>query len=82
MDYHNQDYLIKKVEELEDKIHQLRVSRRILMNLIENIEREKNVTIGQLSKENRKLKLSNAKYAKKILDLKKDCIIHNGDIFG
>ncbi|KUO52244.1 MAG: hypothetical protein APF76_04185 [Desulfitibacter sp. BRH_c19] len=82
MDYHNQDYLIKKVEELEDKIHQLRVSRRILMNLIENIEKEKNFTIAQLAKENRKLKLSNARYAKRILDLKKNCVIHNNDIFG
>jgi len=82
VDYHNQDYLIKKVEELEDKIHQLRVSRRILMNLIENIEKEKNFTIAQLAKENRKLKLSNARYAKRILDLKKNCVIHNNDIFG
>ncbi len=82
VDYHSQDYLIKKIEELEDKIHQLRVSRRILMNLIENIEREKNITINQLSKENKKLKLSNARYAKKILDLEKNCIIHKDNIFG
>ena len=69
MDYLKQDYLIKKIEGLEEKIHQLRVSRRILMNLIENVEKEKNLTINQLSKENKKLKLSNARYAKKLLDL-------------
>ena len=75
VEYLKQDYLVKKIEELEEKIHQLRVSRRILMNLIENIEREKNLTISQLTTENKKLKLSNARYAKNLLDLRKDAEI-------
>ncbi|WP_035268276.1 hypothetical protein [Desulfitibacter alkalitolerans] len=82
MDYLKQDYLVKKIEELEEKIHQLRVSRRILMNLIENIEREKNLTISQLAKENKKLKLANARYAKRLLDLRKNSVIHKDDRFG
>jgi len=82
VDYLKQDYLVKKIEELEEKIHQLRVSRRILMNLIENIEREKNLTISQLAKENKKLKLANARYAKRLLDLRKNSVIHKDDRFG
>lgn len=82
MEYLKQDYLIKKIEELEEKIYQLRVSRRILMNLIENIVREKNLTINQLTHENKKLRLSNAKYAKRLLDLRKNCVIHKHDIIG
>lgn len=83
MDYFKQDYLVKKIEELEEKIHQLRVSRRILMNLIESIEREKNLTISQLVKENKKLKLANARYAKRLFDLRKNSVvIHKDDRFG
>jgi len=83
VDYFKQDYLVKKIEELEEKIHQLRVSRRILMNLIESIEREKNLTISQLVKENKKLKLANARYAKRLFDLRKNSVvIHKDDRFG
>ncbi|MDD4334707.1 MAG: translation initiation factor 2, partial [Desulfotomaculaceae bacterium] len=34
-------YLQAKVRELEEKVEQLRLSRRVLMNLIEKIEKDK-----------------------------------------
>lgn len=68
VNYNSQDYLLKKIEELEDKLHQLRVSRRILMNLLEKLEKEKKIAISQLTKENKKLKIENARYMRKLMN--------------
>nr|WP_031514511.1 hypothetical protein [Desulfofalx alkaliphila] len=61
-------YLQNKVQELEDKVEQLRLSRRVLMNLIEKIEREKNSLMEKLERENKKLHKSNYRYAKRLLN--------------
>ena len=54
----------KKIVELEKQVNQLRLSRRILMNLIEKIETEKRNLFGQLEKEKQQLRLNNQRYAK------------------
>lgn len=60
-------YLQKRVKELEEKIDHLRFSRRVLMNLIEKLEREKGGSLDRLEKENRRLQQNNFKYAKSLL---------------
>ncbi|MEG6615674.1 translation initiation factor 2 [Peptococcaceae bacterium 1198_IL3148] len=61
-------YLQHRVQELEEKVEQLRLSRRVLMNLIEKIEKEKNDLFAKLEKENKKLQTNNYKYAKSLLN--------------
>lgn len=63
------DYQImkKRIEELEERIEHLRVSRRVLMNLVEKLEKDKNTLLTKLEKENRKLQRNNALYAQSIL---------------
>jgi predicted RNase H-like nuclease (RuvC/YqgF family) len=56
-------YLRRRVRELEEKIEQLRLSRRVLMSLIERLEKEKASFLGRLEKENRKLHRDNYRYA-------------------
>lgn len=56
-------YLRNRVKDLERQIDHLRISRRVLMNLIEKIEREKRTALGQLEKENKRLQHSNLRYA-------------------
>ena len=67
MDIYDVNYLQKRVYELEEKVEQLRLSRRVLMNLVEKLEREKSGSVNKLEKENRKLQISNCRYAKFIL---------------
>jgi predicted RNase H-like nuclease (RuvC/YqgF family) len=54
----------KRIIELEKQVNQLRLSRRILMNLIEKIETEKRHLFSQLEKEKQQLRLNNQRYAK------------------
>ncbi|MDD2497633.1 MAG: translation initiation factor 2 [Desulfitobacteriaceae bacterium] len=63
------DYQIMKIriEELEQRVEHLRVSRRVLMNLVEKLEKEKNCAMTKLEKENRKLQRHNAFYAQTLL---------------
>jgi predicted RNase H-like nuclease (RuvC/YqgF family) len=63
------DYQIMKnrIAELEERIEHLRVSRRVLMNLVEKLEKDKNTLLTKLEKENRKLQRNNALYAQSIL---------------
>ena len=60
-------YLKQRVEELEDKIEQLRLSRRVLMNLVEKTEREKTCFLSRLEKENRRLSQNNSRYARSLI---------------
>lgn len=63
------DYQIMKdrIEELELRVEHLRVSRRVLMNLVEKLEKDKNLMLMKLEKENRKLQRNNALYAQSLL---------------
>ena len=67
MDIYDVNYLQKRVHELEEKVEQLRLSRRVLMNLVEKLEREKLGSVNKLEIENRKLQISNCRYAKFLL---------------
>ncbi len=60
-------FLESRVKELEDKIEHLRFSRRILMNLIERIEKDKWNLLSKLEKENKKLQYNNSRYAQTLL---------------
>ena len=58
--------LEERIQELEEKIDHLRFSRRVLMNLIERLEREKWGSLAKLERENKKLQLNNTKYARSL----------------
>lgn len=60
---YNKEFLIKRIKELEEQIDHLRISRRVLMNLIEKVEKEKIDLLSSLEKENKRLQLNNTKYA-------------------
>ncbi len=76
------DYYERRIEDLEEKIQQLRISRRVLMNLIESMEKEKNIAITFLTSENKKLKSTNVKYAKRLLGMKRDSLYHKDSLNG
>lgn len=61
-------FLKRRIQELEEKLEQLRLSRRVLMNLIEKIERERAGSLYRLENENKKLHKDNCLYAKKLLN--------------
>lgn len=56
-------YLRQRVQDLEKQVEHLRVSRRVLMNIIEKLEKEKRVSLSQLEKEVKRLQYNNQKYA-------------------
>lgn len=56
--------LEQKVDDLEQRVEHLRVSRRVLMNLLEKVEREKLALIHNLEKENTRLQRDNTRFAK------------------
>lgn len=60
-----------KIDKLQERIEYLRVSRRVLMNLVEKLEREKNGMVAKLEKENRRLQKYNLLYAQSILEKNK-----------
>lgn len=60
-------YLRRRIQELEEKVEQLRLSRRVLMNLIEKIEKDKTGSLSRLERENRKLHKDNHRYAQWLL---------------
>ncbi len=61
------EMLKKRIEDLEEKVQHLRVSRRVLINLLEKVERERRQEMEKLEKVNRRLQKSNSKYAKDII---------------
>ncbi len=60
--------LLKRISQLEEKVAQLRVSRRVLIQLVERIEREKAELLQRAEREKRILKLQNARYARLIFE--------------
>lgn len=61
-------YWQHRVEELEEKVEQLRLSRRILLNLIEKLEKDRLYSLTRLEKENKKLHLANNHYARSLIE--------------
>ncbi|NLT95412.1 MAG: translation initiation factor 2 [Clostridia bacterium] len=60
---YSKELLIDRIKELEEQVEHLRISRRVLMNLIEKIEKEKKLLLSSLEKENKRLQQNNLKYA-------------------
>jgi predicted RNase H-like nuclease (RuvC/YqgF family) len=60
-------YLKRRIQELEEKVEQLRLSRKVLMNLIEKLEKDRSGFLNRLEKENRKLHQDNYRYARRLL---------------
>ncbi len=60
-------YLKTRIRELEEKVEQLRLSRKVLMSLIEKVEKDKIKYLCRLEKENRKLHQDNYRYAVSLL---------------
>lgn len=63
-----------KVRELEHRVEHLRVSRRVLMNLLEKVEREKILLVRKLQKENMRLHRDNTRFAKWIFSKNREII--------
>jgi hypothetical protein len=57
----------KRIQELENKLLQLRLSRRVLMLLLEKLDRERTIFSERLEKENRRLLRTNHQYAQSLL---------------
>ncbi|VBB06001.1 Hypothetical protein LUCI_1212 [Lucifera butyrica] len=56
-----------RVQELENKVAALRISRRVLMNLIDTLEKEKRERLAILESQNEKLQKNNCRYARAIM---------------
>lgn len=56
-----------RIRELEEKVEALRISRRVLMNLIESVEKEKREKVSRLEFQNERLQKNNYRYAKAIM---------------
>ena len=63
-----------RVGELEQRIEHLRVSRRVLMNLLEKVEREKVALVRKLELENIRLQRDNTRFAKWLLTKNREII--------
>jgi len=74
MDNLEREQLLQKIQHLEDRIEQLRVSRRILIQLVEKIEREKQNMLLAMEKECKYLKRQNAKYARLIMEKNRELL--------
>ena len=68
MSYEQENVLLReRVAALEIQLENFRLSRRVLMNLIEKVEKEKNYNIAQLEKENKRLQQNNKRYARNLM---------------
>jgi hypothetical protein len=56
-----------RVRELEDKVEALRISRRVLMNLIDSVEKDKKEHVAQLTTRNEQLQRNICRYARVIM---------------
>jgi len=63
-----------RVGELEQRVEHLRVSRRVLMNLLEKVEREKVALVRSLEKENVRLQRDNKRFAKWIFSKNREIV--------
>ena len=52
--------LQQRVEALEERLEQMRLSRRVLMRILEQAEQDKQVELGNLRRENERLRRQNS----------------------
>ncbi len=67
-------YLRKRVSELEKQLDNLRLSRRVLMDLLEQIEKEKNILSMKLDSKNKNSKTRKSAAAKKLYSADSDVV--------
>ena len=60
-------YWQKRVMELEGKVETLRLSRRVLMRLLEQSEAERIAAVAALTRENQRLQKHNAGFAMRLM---------------
>ncbi len=70
--------LCRRIQELENKVEQLRIGRRILMRLIEKSESEKRKTINHLQGELEQLRMRNQRFAHMIWQKNKELVLLTG----
>jgi hypothetical protein len=64
------DAMKRRIRELEDLLDQLRMGRRVLINLLEITQKEQKRKIEELEKENQRLKRKNKKYVEALIESK------------
>ncbi|PRR75484.1 translation initiation factor 2 [Neomoorella humiferrea] len=74
--------LYRRIQELEDKVEQLRISRRVLMHLVEKSENEKWEMINRLLQEKESLKVRNRRYARLLWEKNKELALLAGKLQG
>ncbi len=75
MDPIDEVYLLRaRIGELEQRVEHLRISRRVLMNLLEKVEREKVALVHNLEKENVRLQRDNKRFAKWIFSKNREIV--------
>lgn len=66
-------YYKERIKELEKKVYDLRLSRLILMDMLESVEKRRQEEIKDLLKQNRILREKNQQYVKTIWSLRENC---------
>jgi hypothetical protein len=71
-----------RIRELEEKLAQVRLSRRVLLPLLEQVEKERNLFMQSLEKENRRLQQTNARYVRSLLKKNQQIIELQSKLYG
>ncbi|MDN5345173.1 MAG: hypothetical protein PWQ18_1287 [Clostridia bacterium] len=74
--------LYRRIQELENRIEQLRVSRRVLMRLVEKSEAEKWEMVSRLRQEKAQIENRNRRYARAIWEKNKQLVLITSKIGG
>lgn len=59
--------LYQRIEALEERLEQMRLSRRVLLRILEQSEEDKRNQLARLEKENTKLQKQNCYFAKSLM---------------
>lgn len=60
--------LYQRIEALEERLEQMRLSRRVLLRILEQSEEDKKMQLQRLEKENNKLQRQNCHFAKSLME--------------
>lgn len=71
-----------RIRELEEKLAQVRLSRRVLLHLLEQVEKERNLFLQSLERENRRLQQTNARYVRSLLKKNQQIIELQSKLYG
>ncbi|OIQ58851.1 hypothetical protein MOTE_16050 [Moorella thermoacetica] len=69
--------LYQRIQELESRVEQLRISRRVLMRLVEKSENEKWELVNRLRQEKEQLQARNRRYARVIWQKNRELVFLN-----